>query len=290
MKPPSFEYRQAASAGAAVELLTRYGGDAKVLAGGQSLIPVLNFRLVRPAALIDINTATELDYITSAEGVIRIGALTRQATAERSALLAGELPLLPMALRHVAHYQIRNRGTVGGSLAHADPAAELPTAAAALDACFTVLSSQGKRSVAWSDFFQGPFQTALAPDELLVEVEIPLRQRRTGYAYLEHTRRHGDFALAGTAISLTLADGACERATIALLGAEATPVRATAAERLLSGADFSDALAAEAAAVAVADTSPTDDLHASASQKRALLEHLVHRGLHEAAQKTDECR
>jgi len=287
MKPPRFTYERATSAEAAVELLASYGDDAKVLAGGQSLIPVLNFRLVRPTALIDINAATELDYVTPAEGVIRIGALTREATAERSAVLADELPLMPMALRHVGHPQIRNRGTVGGSLAHADPAAELPTVAAALDARFTVLSSQGRRSVPWFDFFRGPFQTALAPDELLVEIEIPRPNGHTGFAFLEHSRRHGDFALAGTAIALTVVDGACERAVIVLLGADMTPVRATAAERLLNDVTLSDELVAEAALAAVTDTSPTDDLHASASQKRALLEHLVRRGLHEAAEEAE---
>jgi CO/xanthine dehydrogenase FAD-binding subunit len=263
MKPPPFEYRAPASVEEALPLL---GPDSVVLAGGQSLVPLLNLRLARPEVVVDINGIAELDYIGAEDGVLRIGAMTRQVALERSELVRARWPLLHQAVRLVGHPQIRTRGTVGGSVAHADPAAELPVALTALDASFHLRSAAGARVLGPSEFFRGPLYTAREPDELLVEVEVPERPEgeRSGFAEYAHT--HGDFATAGVAAAL--APGG--RARIALLGAGPVPARAEAAERALAeGAEPS-----EAAALAVQDL---DDEH-----RRALCGALVLRAIEEA--------
>ncbi|HEX2104891.1 MAG TPA: FAD binding domain-containing protein [Solirubrobacteraceae bacterium] len=265
MKPAPFEY---AAPRTLDEALGALGDDAKALAGGQSLVPLLNFRLARPATIVDLNGVDELAYVRRSGGALRIGALTRQATLERSTVVAGGWPLLTRAVAHVAHPAIRNRGTVGGSVAHADPAAELPVALTALDACFHVRSrARGARTIAAGDFFQAPLMTALDPDELLVEIEVPPLPAGARAGFAEHARTHGDFALAGAAV----VRAGTEHAAIALLGAVPTPVRVPDAEcALCRGAS-----AAEAARIAGAEL---DD-----DYRRALTTELVRRAIEEAS-------
>jgi CO/xanthine dehydrogenase FAD-binding subunit len=226
MKPAPFAYEAPRSQGAALRLL---GDDAMALAGGQSLVPMLNFRLARPALLVDLNAIGDLAYLRPSDGVLRIGALTRQATVERSEPVEHRWPLLVQAVRLVGHAAIRNRGTVGGSAAHADPAAELPAALMALDARFHVMSLRGERILSASEFFLGPLTTALDPDELLTEIEVPAMPSEARTAFVEHARTHGDFAIAGAAVVLVPG----EHAAVALLGAGPVPMRAPDAERAL---------------------------------------------------------
>jgi CO/xanthine dehydrogenase FAD-binding subunit len=214
VKPAPFAYAAPASLDEALALV---GDDARPLAGGQSLVPMLNFRLARPARLVDLEHAG-LDYVR-ADGVLRIGAMTRQATIERSEEIAAGWPLLRQAVRHVGHPQIRARGTVGGSVAHADPKAELPVALAALGARFHVRSAAGARTLVAGELFRGPLMTALAPDELLIEIEVPPLPPGARTAFAEHARTHGDFAIAGVA-AVVAGDGL----TLGLLGAAFTPV------------------------------------------------------------------
>jgi CO/xanthine dehydrogenase FAD-binding subunit len=264
VKPAPFEYVAPRSLDAALGAL---GEDAKALAGGQSLVPLLNFRLARPERIVDLNRVDDLAYLRRSEGTLRIGALTRQATLERSRLVAEHWPLLTRAVTHVAHPAIRNRGTVGGSLAHADPAAELPVAMCALDARLHVRSAQrGHRTIAATDFFQAPLMTAMEPDELLVEIEVPAQPAGARAAFAEHARTHGDFALAGAAVVRSGSD----HAAIALLGAGPTPLRVPDAEAALRRG----ASAAEAAHIAGAEL---DD-----DYRRALTTELVRRALEEA--------
>jgi carbon-monoxide dehydrogenase medium subunit/6-hydroxypseudooxynicotine dehydrogenase subunit alpha len=255
-----------------------------VLAGGQSLVPLLNFRLARPDRLIDINGVGELDSLRFDEGRLLIGAMTRHATLEHSAEVAERVPLLTQAVGLVGHLQIRNRGTVGGSVAHADPAAELPVALAALDARYRVRSAVGERVVLSDDMFVTHLTTSLAAEELLTGIEVDVPPPRTGSAFVEFSRRHGDFALGGAAVLVTLAaDGTCTRARIALLAAAPTPVRTHDAEQWLLGRSIDDATAAEAATRAVAGVSPTGDIHGSSEYRHGLVEAMVRRALLEAA-------
>jgi len=264
MKPAPFEYALPHSVDDALELI---GGEAKVLAGGQSLVPLLNFRLARPERLVDVSRLGELAYLRRSGGALRIGALTRQATLERSRVVAGHWPLLRQAVALVGHPQIRNRGTVGGSVAHADPAAELPVALAALDARFHCRSRRGTRTLTAGELFLGPLTTALADDELLVEIEVPPLPAGARTAFVEHARTHGDFAIAGAAV--VVAPG---HAAIALLGAGPVPVRASGAERALAGG----ASAREAASLAVAVVD-------SAEHRAALLGELVRDAIERAS-------
>jgi CO/xanthine dehydrogenase FAD-binding subunit len=265
MKPAPFEYVAPRSLAAALGALDE---DAKPLAGGQSLVPLLNFRLARPERIVDLNGVEELAYVRRSEGTLRIGALTRQATLERSRVVAEHWPLLTRAVTHVAHPAIRNRGTVGGSVAHADPAAELPVALTALDARFHCRSAaRGARTIAAADLFQAPLMTALEPDELLVEIEVPAPPDGARAAFVEHARTHGDFALAGAAV----VRAGTEHAAVALLGAGPTPLRVPDAERALCNG----ASAAEAARIAGAEL---DDEY-----RRALTTELVRRAIEEAA-------
>jgi CO/xanthine dehydrogenase FAD-binding subunit len=226
MKPAPFEYEAPRTVEAALALLD---DDSKVLAGGQSLVPVMNFRLARPARLVDVNRIGDLAYLRRSGGALHIGATTRHATLERSGLVARGWPLLRQAVRHVGHPQIRSRGTIGGSCAHADPTAELPVALTALDARFHLRSQAGRRTVAADEFFVTHLTTALRPDELLVEIEVPALPDDARTAFVEHARTHGDWAIAGAAVVL-----APRYAAIALLGAAPTPVRARGAEAALA--------------------------------------------------------
>ncbi|HEX9943134.1 MAG TPA: xanthine dehydrogenase family protein subunit M [Thermoanaerobaculia bacterium] len=288
MKPAPFEYQAPASLDAALDVLARHGGDAKILAGGQSLIPVMNFRLAEPSLLVDINRLTDLDFVRRGEdGALRIGALVRQRRLERDPLVAEAAPLLHEAVPFVAHPQIRNRGTFGGSLAHADPAAELPAVAVALGARFRLRRAGGERWVDARDFFAGLFATALEPDEILVEAAIPPLPPRTGWAFLEIARRHGDYAQVGIAALVTLDEsGRCREARLVYLSVGAAPVDAREAARLLAGQEISPAAIAAAAEKAARDEmDPFGDVHATPEFKRHLARVLTGRALRRAAER-----
>lgn len=285
MKPAPFDYFAPESVEEAVSLLAEHGGEAKILAGGQSLMPLLNMRLARPVALIDASRLAELDYIREANGRLRIGSMTCKRAVERSALVRRRQPLLHAGTLLVAHPQIRNRGTVGGSLAHADPAAEYPALAVALDAELRVVGPDGERSVGAADFFVSTLTTALEPTELLTEVRFPALPKRTGWSCLEVARRHGDFAMAGVAATLTLdRKGRCAGARIALFGVGPKPLRARDAEETLIGEEPGERLFAQAGQKASADVAePPSDVHASAEYRRHLAQVLTRRALAEAA-------
>jgi len=284
MKPAPFEYQAPTSLDAALDLLSHRGGDAKVLAGGQSLIPVMNFRLAEPALLVDINKLAELDFIRPGDdGSLRIGALTRHRRVERDALVAEAVPLLHETIPFIAHPQIRNRGTFGGSLAHADPAAELPAVAVALRARFRLRKTGGDRWVNASDFFGGLFTTSLEPDEILVEVAIPPSPERTGWSFLEIARRHGDYAQIGVAALVALDDaGRCREARLVFLSAGDVPIEAREAAGLLAGQEISAAAIAAAAEKASQEIRPFSDLHATAGFKRHLARVITGRALRTA--------
>lgn len=284
MKPAPFEYLAPDSLDAALDLLAHRGGEAKLLAGGQSLIPVMNFRLAQPTLLVDLNRLRGLDYLREDAGGLRIGAMTRQRRLERDPLVARLAPLLSEAVPFIAHPQIRNRGTVGGSLAHADPAAELPAVAVALDARFRLQRTGGERWVEARDFFAGLFTTVLEPDEMLVEVALPPPPERTGWAFLEVARRHGDYAQVGIAARVSLDEAnRCREARLVYLSVGDGPVDAREAARMLAGTDLSDeAIAAAADKASRDEMDPTGDIHASADFKRHLARVLTGRALRRA--------
>lgn len=289
MKPAAFEYHDPRQLSEALALLQMHPDEAKVLAGGQSLVPLMNFRLARPGVVVDINRVQELRHISEAPSGIAIGALARHADIDRSPLIADLMPVLREAARLVGHPQIRNRGTVGGSVAHADPAAELPCALLALEARYHLASVAGSRVVSGDDLFVDVFTTAIRPDELLVEIEVPTLPPRTGHAFVEFARRHGDFALGGACALLTLdGDGRCARARLALLAAGPRPLRARAAEAVLEGIHLDAAALERAAGAAVADVSPSGDIHGSSWYRVRLLETLARRSLDLAAGRARE--
>ncbi len=283
MKLPEFEYEAPSTVAEALALLAEHQDEASVLAGGQSLVPLLALRLARPAVLVDINGLHELSGVSRAAGRVTIGALTREYQAEESDDVAEALPLLAAALPLIGHEAIRSRGTIGGSLAHGDPAAELPAVAVALDAEFVVRSQSGERVIPAADWFQGYLSTARNPDEILVEVRFPAAPAGTGAAFEEVARRHGDFAMVGLAASLTLADGAISDARLAFSGVADAPVRASEAEDLLAGQQPSAELFAEAARRATAGLQPPADLHGSSEYRQQVAGALVRRGLAAAA-------
>ncbi len=289
MKPPPFEYSRPGSLDAALGMLADRE-DAKPLAGGQSLIPAMNFRLAAPAALVDLNGVEELAGISEGGDRLRIGAMTRHSAVERAPEVRRLAPLLAEAMNHVAHPQIRNRGTIGGSLAHADPAAELPAVMLALEAELILRRRSGERRVRAAEFFTGLFATALAPGELITAIEIPVLPPRTGGAFEEFARRHGDYALVGVAALVTL-DGAgrCERARIALLSVGDGPVLATGAMEMLAGSGLDEAVIRKAAEqVAAEEIQPPSDIHATEAYRRQLARVLVRRAVARAAVRARE--
>jgi carbon-monoxide dehydrogenase medium subunit len=288
MKLPQFDYEAPKTVAEALELLAEYEDEASVLAGGQSLIPLLALRLAHPAVLIDINGIGELSGVSAANGSVAIGAVTREYVAEESQTIADAVPLLAAALPFIGHEAIRNRGTIGGSLAHADPAAELPAVARALDAEFVVRGPSGERVVPAAEWFEGYLTTSRRPDELLTEVRFPVAGPGTGISFLEVTRRHGDFAIVGLAASLTLSGGAITSARLAFAGLSDVPVRAACAEDLLVGETPSAGLFDEAARRATAGIDPPADLHGSADYRKKVAAALVRRGLRAAADNADE--
>ena len=278
MKPAAFEYIVADSVEMAVASLAQ-AGDAKIIAGGQSLVPMLNFRLLRPSVLVDINRIPNLAYVREDGGVVRIGALTRHHQLETSPVIARHFPVLTEAMAHVAHLAIRNRGTIGGSLSHADPAAELPMMALLLDAELRVVSASGARAVAARDFFRDALSVDLAEDEIVTEVVLPKLPPNTGWGFAEVARRSGDFALAAVAVTLTLSDGKIAQARIAMTGVAPTARRVTEAERLLIGQRLDDSVDSDVIEAVRAATEPPTDLHASAEYRRHLVGVLAGRAL-----------
>jgi carbon-monoxide dehydrogenase medium subunit len=283
MKLPPVEYEAPKTADEAIDLLAEHGDEASVLAGGQSLIPLLALRLARPEVLIDINGVDELAGVSAADGWVVIGAMTREYVAEESGTVADAVPLLAAALPLIGHEAIRSRGTIGGSLAHADPAAELPAVARALNAEFVVRGPSGTRVIPAEEWFEGYLTTTRQPDELLVEVRFPAAEPGTGVSFEEVARRHGDFAMVGLATSLVLSGGVISDARLAFAGVSDVPVRAAAAEDLLAGQRPSAELFAEAARRATTDLDPPADLHGSSDYRKTVAAAVVRRGLRAAA-------
>ena len=288
MKPPAFDYIAADSIAMAVAALAAAGDDAKIIAGGQSLVPMLNFRMLRPSILVDINRIAGLDVIEETSGAIRVGALTRHYQLETSPLVARHLPVLSCAMTHVAHLAIRNRGTIGGSLAHADPAAEMPMMALLLDAELRVASASGERTVAARDFFLGALTVDLASGEIITEVVLPKLPPHTGWGFAEVARRHGDFALAAVAATLTVSGGAIKQARIALTGIGPTALRAHEAEGLLIGHALEPVLTSRVTEAVRATIEPETDLHASSDYRRHLAGVLTGRALAAAWRRAHE--
>ena len=282
MKPASFAYHRAASVGEALELLAREGEDAKVIAGGQSLVPLMAFRLARPSALIDINRVTELRYVRRDGDALRIGALATHRDIETNAepgVLEG-YSILPRAARFIGHYPIRTRGTFGGSIAHADPTSEWCMLALLLDAEIVIAGPQGSRTVAAADYFLGVFTTALGADEVVTEVHFPGPAPRS--AIREFARRQGDFAVVAVATALEMEDGRVRSARIALAGVSDAPVRAMEAEAILAGAAPTDEAFDEAGRAAAAGLRPPSDIHGSSDYRKELAAALVRRALGDA--------
>jgi carbon-monoxide dehydrogenase medium subunit len=284
MKPSSFDYVAPSTVGEAVSILEQHEGEAKLLAGGQSLIPLLNMRLARPEVLVDLRRLAELDYIREADGGLAIGAMTSKGALERSSVVKDRQPLLHAATLLIGHPPIRNRGTIGGSMAQADPAAEYPAVAVALGTEFRAVGPKGERTVAAADFFVTYLTTALEPAEVLTEVRVPLLADGAGWSVAEVARRHGDFAMAGAAVALEL-DGSrhCSEARIVLFGVGPTPVRAREAEGGVNGEGPNEKLFEQAGQKASEEIEePLSDIHASAEYRRHLARVLTRRGLAEA--------
>ncbi len=285
MKPAPFKYYAPTNVSEALAHLAQHGYDAKVLAGGQSLIPTMNFRLNQPSVLVDLNNIPDLFYIRPGDdGGVRLGAMTRHCQVEHSDLIAQRAPLLHETMPRVAHTQIRNRGTIGGSLAHADPAAELAAVCVALGARFRTRNQARERWVAAQDFFIGPFTTVLELDELLVEIDLPAMPPRSGWSFQEITRRHNDFALVGVGTTMTLDDaGRCQQARLVFLSVGEGPVVALQAAQALQGqAPTPELIQAAAETAASSDVDPSSDIHASADYRRQLVQALARRTLTQA--------
>ena len=282
MKPAAFAYHAPSSLNQVYDLLEQVGEDGRVLAGGQSLVPAMNFRLARPAALIDINRVPGLDRIEQHSGQLRIGAMTRHARFEQP-ITDGPLGrLLPRAAACIAHTPIRSRGTFGGSLAHADPAAEWCAVSLALDAEIVAASRHGTRTIPASQFFTTIFTTALRPDEVLTEIRLPQLDASWRCGFAEFSRRAGDYALAMAVVALRLDHGIIRQARIALGGVASTPVLAPTAMQTLTDATPDEAVLAEAAAAARAEVNPEGDIHGSAEYRRDLVRVMVARALRDA--------
>jgi CO/xanthine dehydrogenase FAD-binding subunit len=281
MKPPAFQYLRPNSLSEAIDMLASAGEDAKLLAGGQSLVPMLNFRLLKPTALVDINRLSELDFIKEDEAGLRIGALTRHRVTQTSPIIASRFPVLTEAMQHVAHLAIRNRGTIGGSVSHADPAAELPLLMTLLNAKIRLASKTGTRELSPPDFFLGALTTALEEGEILTEIELPYLPNNTFWGFEEFAQRSGDFAIVAAAVTLTINSDNCEECRIAVLGSE-TPIRIPDAERMLVGPSPSAEVVTAAAELASEAAEWNADLHASSDFRKQLVRTLVARALKSA--------
>jgi|SRR5215211_613882 len=283
MYPGRFEYFAPATLDEALSTLDRLGDEAKVLAGGQSLIPLMKLRFAAPAALVDINRIGGLDRLSEEDGELRIGALVRHKTCERSELLRGRLGVLGDAAPQISDPIVRNMGTVGGSLAHADPQGDWGSALLAADARVVAERSSGRREIPLEEFFHGPFTTALEPDEVITEVRVPDPGQKAAGTYLKLERKVGDFATVGVAVQVSFSNGSVSRAGIALTGVGPKNARATQAEQALTGAELDDDAIREAARLAAEDAEPRSDLRGSADYKRNVVRVFTERGLRTAA-------
>ena len=283
MKPASFDYHAPATIDEAVALLQASGPDARLLAGGQSLVPMMNFRLAAPGVIIDLNRVPELNYIRDQGDVVVIGAMTRQRAIEFSAVVAEKLPLLSRAIKLVGHLPTRSRGTIGGSIANADPAAEIPMVLQALDGEVVVQGPRGRRTITAADLFRGAMTTSLATDEILVEVRLPTVPAGAGCAVEEFARRHGDFAIAAVGVVIVRGGDGLAWTRIATAGISAHSMRLRAAETFLEQEGLSDSAIARAAEMAAEDVEPLSDQHASAAYRRQLTQVLTERAVLRAA-------
>ncbi|HZM25227.1 MAG TPA: xanthine dehydrogenase family protein subunit M [Anaerolineales bacterium] len=290
MKPAPFEYHAPDSIEQAVELYSQYSGEAKILAGGQSLVPAMNFRVVQPSVLVDLNRVGELSYIREDKDVLRIGSMSRERHLEFDPLIPKWAPLLAEAVHFIAHPQIRNRGTIGGSIVNADPAAELPVLMVALNARLKAKNKSGERWIGAPDFFVGMFTTALELDEILVEIELPLSAPRTGWSFMEVAPRAGDYAMMGVAALVTVDEaGKCKGAKLVYLNAGEGPVEAKEAEKLLEGKTLNDELIESAASKASQEEiNPFGNIHASSEFQRHLANVLTKKALKQALQRAGE--
>ena len=283
MKPPPFRYVRAGSLEDALSALAAEGDDARLLAGGQSLIAMMNLRLVRPSALIDVNGVSSLDYVRADNGTLSVGALTRLATAEESPEVAAACPLMVEAVGHVAHRPIRNRGTVGGNLAHADPSSELPAVALAVDAQMVVQRSGAERRVTAEEFFVGALATSMEPDEALTAIEVPRAPDGQGWSFMEVSPRKGDYALVGVAVTLSVENGRCTACRVVYTGNGDRARRIPEVESAVVGEEAGSETYSAAGALAGAHIEPNSDLHASAAYRRDLASSLTRRALEQAA-------
>jgi carbon-monoxide dehydrogenase medium subunit len=283
MKLPRFDYACPATVSEAVALLAAHDGEAKAIAGGQSLVPMLAFRVASPSLLVDLRKLSELRQIKIGTDGVRLGAMVRWRDIEDDARLATAHPLLEAAVAHVAHYQIRNRGTVGGSIAHADPAAEMPGIAVTCEAEISVVGSAGPRVIRAADFFLGALSTALEPDEIIVEVRLPPWQQGRRWGFQEFARRRGDFAIAAAAVFYDHDQGRAANAHVGIIGVGDVPRRLSAVEGVLNGRAVDAATIAEAETATARSVDPADDIHASAAYRRALAGTMVERALKDAA-------
>jgi carbon-monoxide dehydrogenase medium subunit len=291
MKPAPFNYRRAATLEDACTLLAAAPDDSKIMAGGQSLIAMMNFRLARPKIVIDVSDVANRNQVSAEEGGLRIRATTVQRHVETSTLVQQRIPLLCCAIRHIAHFQIRNKGTIGGNLVNADPASELPAISLVLEAEFEIMSSDGTRTVPAADFFITSMTTAVAANEVLASVRFAEPPPGSGWGFHEVSRRSGDYALAGSAALVTLdAAGRCSRARIGLFGVATTPIRARAAEDVLIGEKPSAQLLLAAAREIQRDIDPESDVHVTAAYRRSVAEVLTVRSLEDACRRSREPR
>jgi carbon-monoxide dehydrogenase medium subunit len=286
MKPAPFDYHAPTSIAAALDLLRKFGGDARLLAGGQTLVPMMNFRLAAPSVIVDLNRVKELDFIEASGDVVRIGAMTRQRTLEFSSLVAEKLPLLTRAIQMVGHLPTRSRGTIGGSLANADSAAELPMALQVLEGEVVVAGPNGHRSIKAADLFVDSMVTTIEEDEILIEIRFPVMSPKARFAADEFSRRRGDFAIAAIAAVLIIEDGRCKTARLASAGVSPTSTRLLAAERLLEGEVIDAAAIARAGEAAAEAIEPMADRNASEAYRRHLTKTLTMRVLEKATQQS----
>jgi aerobic carbon-monoxide dehydrogenase medium subunit len=283
MKLPPFEYACPTSISEAVALLSSHDGEAKPLAGGQSLVPMLAFRVASPSLLVDLRKLAELRQIKIAQDGVTLGAMVRWRDILEDARLKTAHPLLVAAVEHVAHYQIRNRGTVGGSIAHADPAAEMPGIVVTCEAQIAVMGKAGARTIAADDFFRGPLMTALNPDEILTEIRLPEWPAKRRFGFQEFARRRGDFAMAAAAVFYDDDNGKARNAHVGVIGVADRPLRLPSVEAVINGQKIDDAVIAKAEAAASAAVNPADDIHASGAYRKALVGVMVERALKDAA-------
>lgn len=282
MIPAAFDYSSPKSLSEAISLLQQHGADAKILAGGQSLIPLMKLRMAAPKHVIDINGIGELSYIRESDGFLTIGALTREADVDASELIRGRYPLLADTASVIADPLVRNMATVGGNLAHADPANDHPATMLAINASVVATGPKGKRTIAITDFFTGIFTTSLAADEILTEIRIPAPPPGSGGAYLKVERKVGDFAAAAVAVQVTLDNGTFKEAGVGLTNVGPMPIKAVRAEAALRGKPANEATIEEAARIAAEESDPADDLRGSADYKRSLVRVLTARALRQA--------